>query len=134
MSRCQCSPTCKFTAAPGEPYFLSHDPRPERQAERSAAMAARGRSGGAKTQAAARARKRSVCSLRTVADLLAELERALLLAEDSGGDKIARANAITKIVTSAHDILSRDTERNAERLAKLLADNPHLARHLQAVT
>lgn len=36
--RCACRPTCTFRAAEGHPFHLTHDPRPERQAERAELM------------------------------------------------------------------------------------------------
>jgi hypothetical protein len=131
--KCQCRDGCRFTADEGEPYKLAHDPRPERQEARSLAASALSAKGAVKRAENRSAAIRHKCSLGSIPALIAELEGALLLATNSGADKIQRANAITKIVMAAHDILARDTAANADKLAKLLADNPTLARRLELI-
>lgn len=37
-ARCACTPRCKLSPAPGQPFALAHDKRPERQLERSERM------------------------------------------------------------------------------------------------
>ena len=58
----------------------------------------------------------------------------MLLVESSAAEAVQRAGAITKIVSEAHAILRGDTEKQVERLTKLLEENPTLRRHLEAIS
>lgn len=139
MSKPRCTATntdgeaCPFYRRDGAPegdgHCLSHaaaagDP------DAIAIRTAHGQAGGAKN----RDPNREACSLRSVSDLLAELERLLL-----DGDQLPNsANTIKArvgIVQAAHAILESDVlEKENADLRKLLAEkHPDLAKQLRVV-
>jgi hypothetical protein len=76
--------------------------------------------------------ERTSCNLRTLEDLLGELER-LLLHVEGAGDRIQQANTIVKIVQAAREIIVAhhlDTE-NVELRKLLLEHFPNLSERLR---
>lgn len=134
-TKCSCRPGCRFTAAPGEPFALQHDPRPERQAERKAYFAATGKRGVEQRAAHRQARQRRGCSLRTTDDLLGELERVLLDLDRASGDVAARARAKVDLLRTAHMVLkgAELETQNRELRELLLEHHPELRKHLKSV-
>lgn len=138
MSRthCACSPGCRFLADEGHAYKLEHDPTPERAEERRKLLSERGRNGAAKrdsNRAAARDDVAGKLSLRTEDDQLRTLEVALRNLMRSKLDAAKVASATAQLVKAAREVLHGELEAKAERLAKLLDQNPTLRRHLGVV-
>lgn len=135
MAHCQCKPSCRFGAAEGEPFHLSHDPRPEKQEERRAMLAERSRRGGAKTQENERRRKRKTCSLRSTDDILTELEQTLIAVDNSAGEVVGKASAKVKLIAEARATLKAAEleNENRELRALLLERHPELKKQLKAV-
>jgi hypothetical protein len=134
VAKCECSPGCRFGADEGHRFSLAHDP--ERTEERRALMSQRGRAGQAKKNAnrqAARDATASKLGLRSDDDQLTALETALRSLLRSKLDAAKVAGAVAQLVKVAREVLHGGLEDKAERLAKLLADNPTLAARLQVV-
>src|SRR5262249_49081111 len=95
-------------------------------------MAERGRSGIQKRYARAVAGRRRAASLRSMDDLLTELERVLVRVEHSGQDAAHKAQVTAKIVSEARAALpAAQLESENRELRKLLVErHPELKRHL----
>jgi hypothetical protein len=119
---------CVFTALEGSDRCAQHsDPETRRRI-----MSERGRLGGEKTAKRIARRKRTSCSLRTVEDILAELEITVMAVQNGSGETCTKANAIARLVSTALDALKVGvlSEENA-RLKKFLAEkHPELAQRL----
>ena len=136
--RCQCSLRCRFVAAPGEPYHLSHDPRPERQELRRQQMSARGVAGAAtmsRNRQAVRDQQAVKLSLRTVDGQLDTLDRLLrnLMRSKLNAAEVAKAGA--QLVKVAREVLAAgELEQENRDLKSLIAEKfPELRKHLKAV-
>jgi len=130
-AHCQCSPTCRFMAVDGEPYHLSHDPRPEKREERSRALAERGRAGQQKQMERSAARRRAKVPLSTAAEIREFLEKLAALAEGSGADVVARVKAGVQAAQAAAALLKDELEKQAKEIAELLERYPQLAKRLE---
>ena len=129
--RCQCTPTCRFGAAPGEPYMLGHDPRPEKREQRREAASRAGKLGGRASEAA----KLTSCDLRSTDGQLTQLEGALLRVANCGADAVAKAGAICKLISEARSVMKDAVleVENAELRALIAGKHPHLAKQLRVV-
>lgn len=96
-------------------------------------MAARGKKGTASLADARERNATSRTSLRSTDDCLTVLEGALRDAKRSGGDLVARAKAITSIVSEARATLkAAELERENTELKQLLLErHPELRKHLK---
>lgn len=136
--RCQCTPTCRMTAADGEPFHLSHDSRPERAEERRQMLAERGRAGARKMTANRQAARASVAvklSVRTVDGQLETLDTLLrnLLRSKLDAANVAKAGAA--LVKVAREVISAsELEAENRDLKALIAEkHPELKKMLKAV-
>ena len=124
-SRCQCRDGCRFAAAPGEPYALTHDPRPERQEARAAILRDRGRKGSesmSRNREAAGKRVAKRLSLRTVEGQQEVLDRVMRLLMRSKMDG-QRAAAIVATVKAAREVLTTaELERENQDLKRFIAE------------
>lgn len=105
-------------------------------ADASAELATRSALGRKQQIKNRRARQISEAPMRSVDDLLTALERSMLRVENSGGDAIAKAGAVCKLVSEARAVLRAELlETENKELKKLLLErHPELARHLKAAT
>jgi hypothetical protein len=123
---------CGWDAGPSG-LCLAHDPA--RGEERRAKARAARSEGIAHQRAARREQRMRSMSLRTVDDIFAVLERTAVRVENSHGDAVARAKALTDIVRVARELLKDDvlSKENAE-LRKIIAErHPDMARRLKLV-
>jgi hypothetical protein len=138
VAKCQCKDACAFTAAEGEPFHLTHDPRPERAEARREAMAERGRN-GQKAKAASRAAASEVVasklSIRTPEGQLQTLDTLLrnLMRSKLDAAKVAAAGG--QLVKIAREVIAADELQAENRdLRALIAERmPELKKHLKAI-
>lgn len=120
---CKCSPKCRFKATGGEPYFVMHDPRPERRKARSQEAARRGRRGQRKTAAAKAAGARTARSsvpLSTPTQIREYLEQLAAIVEGAKGGALDRVNAGVKVATAAGQLIKDELEKRGAEVLELL--------------
>jgi hypothetical protein len=131
MSKCagvsKLGTPCRFTGTFAG-YCAAHIPD---ETERKRVLAERSANGGAAHAENVRRRKRKECTLRTVADVLTEIERTMLAVDNSGANIVSKATAKARLIAEARATLKAselETE-NAELRALLLELHPELATH-----
>jgi hypothetical protein len=132
--KCQCKPDggCGFAASPGEPYHLTHDPRPERQEARRALMSNKGKLGGAPPKPSVKEVDLSTPNARLA--LLAEACKRLLNARKT--DVASVANALVRCVQAADEISkTHDLKVENQELRQLIMERwPEAKRFLKSVS
>lgn len=105
------------------------------QADARAELSERGKRGRKTVNAALNAAKRESCSLRSIEDLLTELERAVVEVDRSAGDIANRAKVKVQIVAAAHSLLKLEVveQQNKQLHELLLQYHPELKKHLKAI-
>lgn len=117
---CQCKAGCPLMAELGEPYNVTHDPRPERQAARKCEMARRGVEGGKRygeNRQAAAADDAAAVDLSSTPGRRDALNRATRRVFASGVDPAKLANAIAALVKAALEV---------DRVAEIEVENREL--------
>jgi hypothetical protein len=78
--------------------------------------------------------KRTVCSLRSTNDLLAECEHAMVDLESASGDVTSRVKARISVISEARAILKSEVvEKENSELKALIGEHlPHLRKHLRS--
>jgi hypothetical protein len=104
-------------------------------AEASAEMRDRATKGNKQQAKNKKARQVSEAPMRSTDDLLTALERSMVRVENAGGDAIAKAGAVCKLVSEARAVLkAAELEKeNSELRTLLLEKHPELRSHLRAV-
>lgn len=122
---------CRLNTEPDSTYCMWHDPAPSAALlERRQRMVVTGGAKGSAAQAESRrlrqlagARAESEVHLETSAGRMAELKRALLAIERSGGAAIAKAGAIARLVSEARtEMTGRELEQAYDELRALVIE------------
>lgn len=134
--KCQCMPTCRMPATDGQPFNITHDARPERQAERSRIMSERASAGGKqfhKNHQAADSDPDSI-DLGTVDGRRDAINRSARQVMAAGGDASKAAGAIATLIKTAMELdrIAALEDENRE-LRAIIESNPDLKRKLKAV-
>lgn len=136
--KCECKPGCNFAATEGEPYFIMHDPRPERQAARSEEALRRSRAGveqRLENRSSERDELVARIKLDTLEGQLAALNQMLGDVLRSNMDAAKRAIAVVNLVKAAREVIATSQiEQENKDLKKLIDEKfPELRKHLKAV-
>ncbi len=118
QGRTKAGKACPWRSEPGELFCTHH--HPQREEERRAAYAQRGRA-GARKKAQNRVVAAAHAALSSATAIREALERALAQVESSGGDATSKAHAVARICSVALDSLrTLELERQVEELRALV--------------
>jgi hypothetical protein len=135
---CQCAPGCQLLAELDQPYAITHDARPERQAERRRVMAERGTLGGLRggeNRRAVAAEDAEAADLSSTQGRRDALNRACRRVFASSVDPAKLANAIAGLIRAALEVdrVGELEQENRELRQLLLEKHPELRTRLRSV-